>query len=112
MKTLLFKYFVFLVFASPGIIYGNHSKFKGKHTKEKTIKKEFVVNADALLKVNNNYGNLNITSWNENKVVIEVHIKTNGNNEEKVQQKLNEITVDFEANSSMVFAKTIYGETP
>ena len=30
-------------------------KFKGKHTKEKTIRKEFDVNADALLKITNSY---------------------------------------------------------
>lgn len=110
MKTLLFKYLTILILASPGLILANDGNPRGKHTKEKTIKKEFSVNADALLKVNNNYGNLNITSWNENRVVIEVHIKTNGNNEEKVQQKLNEISVDFEASKSVVYARTTYGE--
>jgi len=110
MKTLLFKYIAILMLASPGFILANDGKTRGKHTKEKTIKKEFNVNADALLKINNNYGNLNITSWAENRVVIEVHIKTNGNNEEKVQRKLDEISVDFEASSSMVYAKTTYGD--
>ena len=110
MKTILFKYLTVLLLVSPLFALANNNKPRGKHTKEKTIKKEFSVNSDALLKVNNNYGNLNITSWNENRVVIEVHIKTNGNNEEKVQQKLNEISVDFEASSSMVYAKTRYGE--
>jgi hypothetical protein len=86
----------------------NTGKEKGKYTKEKTIKKEFSVNSDALLKIDNSYGNLNLTSWNEDRVVIEVHIKTNGNNEEKVQRKLEEITVDFEATSSLVSAKTIF----
>jgi hypothetical protein len=81
-----------------------------RFTKEKTIKKEFRVNSDALLKVNNSYGNLTLTSWNENRIVIEVHIKTNGNNEEKVQEKLNEITVDFDASQNMVSAKTIYDD--
>ena len=38
--------------------------------------------------------------------MIEVHIKTNGNNEEKVQKKLEQISIDFEASRSSVFAKT------
>jgi hypothetical protein len=80
----------------------------GRHTKEKTIKKEYSVNSDALLKINNSYGNLNITSWNENRVLIEVHIKTNGNDEERVQEKLNNINIEFEANSSMVSARTVF----
>lgn len=84
--------------------------WKGKYTKEKTIKKEFSVNSDALFKVKNSYGNLNITSWNENRVVIEVHIKTNGNNEERVQERLYEIDVYFENEASLVSARTRFGE--
>jgi hypothetical protein len=99
-----------LLLGSVTNVLANHDKLNGKHTKEKTIKKEFNVNADALLKVNNSYGNLNITSWNENRVVIEVHIKTNGNNLEKVQRKLDDITVEFEANNSMVYAKTQFND--
>ncbi|MGC1516925.1 MAG: hypothetical protein WA810_15230 [Maribacter sp.] len=94
---------LFTIFTS-----ANDQGLNGKHTKEKTIKKEFNVNTNALLKIDNAYGNLNITSWNENRVVIEVHIKTNGNNEEKVQKKLDEITVNFEASQEMVMAKTMF----
>ena len=110
MKTLLFKYIAVLLLVAPLMISANDGKTKGKYTKEKTIKKEFDVNSDALLKINNSYGNLNLTSWNEDRVLIEVHIKTSGNNEEKVQKKLDNITVDFEASSSMVSAKTIFNK--
>ncbi|MDT0608524.1 hypothetical protein [Croceitalea rosinachiae] len=112
MRTLLFKYLILtllmVTFTASATTEGEG--MKGKYTKEKTIKKEFNVNADALLKVKNSYGNLNITSWNENKVVIEVHIKTNGNNEEKVTNRLKEIDVDFENGSSMVSAMTRFGD--
>ena len=63
-----------------------------------------------LLKISNSYGNLNITSWNEDRITIEVHIKTTGDNEDKVQRKLDGITVDFEANSNMVSATTIFNK--
>ncbi len=106
MKTLLYKYIAVLLFVAPTALLANDGKLKGRYTKEKTIKKEYNVNSDALLKINNSYGNLNITSWNENRIVIEVHIKTNGNNEEKVQRKLDGISIDFEASSSMVSART------
>ncbi|MFS4493970.1 hypothetical protein [Maribacter sp. 2308TA10-17] len=110
MKTIQFKFPLLVLLVLPMLLSASDGKLKGKYTKEKTIKKEFDVNSDALLKVNNSYGNLNITSWNENRVVIEVHIKTNGNNEEKVQKKLDGISVDFEASSSMVYAKTNFNE--
>ena len=82
---------------------------KGPFTKEKKIKKEYTVNKDALLKIDNSYGNLNITSWDQDRIEIEVLVRTNGNNEEKVAKKLDEITVDFEASSSMVSASTRIG---
>ncbi|WP_047419884.1 hypothetical protein [Cellulophaga sp. Hel_I_12] len=107
MKKQLYKYPLLLLLIVPLSIFA-HTGVKGKHTKEKSIKKEYAVNADALLKVSNSYGNLNITSWNQDRIVIEVSIKVNGNNEDKVQQKLDEITVAFEANNSMVSARTIF----
>ncbi|WP_222937433.1 hypothetical protein [Cytophaga sp. FL35] len=106
MKLALSKKLTFLLLLLPFLGLTHNGKFKGKYTKEKTIKKEFNVNADALLKVNNSYGNLNLVSWNENRMVIEVHIKTNGNNEEKVAQRLKEITVDFENSPQEVSART------
>ena len=109
MRTIQFKLSLLAIclltsLASPA----NDGQLNGRYNKEKTIKKEYRVNPDALLKINNSYGNLTLTSWNEDRVVIEVHIKTSGNNEEKVQDKLDEITVEFEGNPNMVSAKTIF----
>ncbi len=103
-----YKYITFLFLALSTFAIASEKKMDGKYTKEKTIKKEYNVNSDALLKIDNSYGNLNITSWDKDIILIEVHIKTNGNNEEKVQDKLNEIRVNFEASSDMVYAKTIF----
>tara|TARA_R110000868_G_scaffold45958_1_gene152167 strand:+ start:5673 stop:6764 length:1092 start_codon:yes stop_codon:yes gene_type:complete len=110
MKIQLYKYAFIALLVLPFGLMANNGTLKGKHTKEKKIKKEYAVNSDALLKVTNSYGNLNITSWDENRIVIEVHIKVNGNNEEKVQKKLDEINIDFEASSSIVAARTIFND--
>lgn len=107
MKTILYKSILILFFI-PALTIASHGGWKGKYTKEKKINKEFNVDADALLKIKNSYGNLYVTSWNENRVVIEVHIQTNGNNEEKVQKKLDEIDVVFNASRSIVDAKTTF----
>lgn len=79
---------------------------QGKYTKEKRIKKEYTVNPDVKLVIDNSYGNVNMVSWNENRIVIEVLVKTNGNDEERVKEKLDEIDVNFEGSSSYVSAKT------
>lgn len=113
MRTLLFKYLILTLLLVPFTIIGAAEVGngpKGKYSKEKIIKKEFIVNSDALFKVKNSYGNLNITSWNQDKVRIEVHIKTNGNDEDKVTERLRQIDVDFENTTSLVSAITRFGE--
>lgn len=108
--TKLYSILFILLLAPAFLMATNPTEPKSKHTKEKTIKKSFSVNSDATLKVDNSYGNLNIITWNENKIDIEVTITTDGNNLDKVQQKLDEITVDFKASPSLVFAKTIFNK--
>jgi len=110
MNILQHRYILGLLWLIPIISFSSNDMPGGKHTKEKTIKKEYKVNYDAILKIDNSYGNLNISAWNQDRVTIEVHIKTTGDNEDKVQRKLDEITVDFEASSGMVSATTIFNK--
>ncbi len=107
MKTLYYNIFLFVCIPMLALA-NNHGDLKGKYTKEKTLKKEFSVHKDALLKISNDYGNLDITSWNENRIVMEISIKVSGNNEEKVIKKLESIDVEFEASSQMVSARTTF----
>jgi hypothetical protein len=107
MKTQLLYKAVYLLFLIPTIAFSNND-LKGKYEKEKTIKKEYTVNNNALLKIDNSYGNLDIVTYNGNKIIIEVTIKVSGNDQDKVQKKLNDITVTFNANASLVDAKTIF----
>ena len=120
MKTILSNILIFAVLA-PGLPYFDaneareeciveKNEFNGKHTREKKIKKEFNVSANSNLSIDNSYGNVDITTWDENRVVIEVIIKTNGNDEEKVQEKLEEINVDFDQSSASVSAKTRFSK--
>lgn len=106
MQKIRFKKIIIVFLGCPLLALANGGNPIDKYSKEKTIKKEFDVNSNALLKVDNSYGNLNITSWEQNRVLIEVHIKTSGDNEERVQRKLEEISVDFDASRSVVSART------
>ncbi len=84
---------------------------KGKYTKNKVLKKEYTVNEDATLNITNKYGNIGIATWNENRIVIQVSITTNGDDEEKVEERLEQIDVEFNGNSNNVSAKTIIEKT-
>jgi hypothetical protein len=77
-----------------------------KHEKSKTIKKEYKVNADAKVAINNKYGNLNITTWDKNRVEIEVTITVKGDDLDRIEDKLAGIDVEFETSSSLIYAKT------
>ncbi|MGB3607412.1 hypothetical protein [Psychroserpens sp.] len=110
MQLQLFKFIVFLSLLPIFTFAGINNEINGKHNKEKTIKKDFEVSSNATLKVDNSYGNINITTYEGSTISIEVRIKTNGNDLEDVQEKLNDITVDFSASSSQVSAKTIFSK--
>ncbi|NND62902.1 MAG: hypothetical protein HKN48_06870 [Flavobacteriaceae bacterium] len=97
-----------LLFVLPMLALATNPKFKGKYTKTKTLNKEYTVNSEANVEIDNSYGNIDIVTWSENRVVIEVVITTNGNDEEKVQKKLDNIDVDFSGTASKVIAKTIF----
>jgi hypothetical protein len=108
MKTQqLYKLIILLLI--PAITFAG-DEGKGKYTKNKMINKVFTVNSDATLKINNSYGNLDIATWNENRIEIQVSITTNGNDEEKVQKKLDEITVKFSNSPEWVAAETIFNK--
>jgi len=52
----------------------------------KKIHKEIQVSKDALIEIDNYYGDLNITSWDQDKVVIDVLITVKGKNSKKIKK--------------------------
>jgi len=96
---------VFLFLLVPTLIFANNG-LKGKHTKTKTIKKEFSVSASATVDLDNKYGGIDIQTWDQNKVTLEIIITTKSSNESKAQNKLDDIYIDFENSNSRVYAKT------
>lgn len=97
--TLLFLFFPFITSAN---IDGK------KQEKTKKISKEYKVNADAKVSIDNRYGDLNITTWEKNRVEIEVTIIVKGDDLDQVEERLESIDVAFEASSNFVSAKTIF----
>jgi hypothetical protein len=106
MKTALLYKTVLTFLLVPAFIFANNGQWSGKYTKEKKLHKEYEVSASATVKIDNSYGNIDIVTWNENRVVIDVTITTNGNNEDKVIKKLNEIDVIFDNSPNLVSAIT------
>lgn len=114
MKTTFFKLFVTCLFL-PAVVLANPEApglgRDGKYTKQKRIKKEFKVSPEDLLNIENSYGNLDITTWDQNRVVFEILIETNGNDEERVQKRLEDIQILFKQNPGEVIAETVLDDS-
>ncbi|CAL2104255.1 conserved exported protein of unknown function [Tenacibaculum sp. 190130A14a] len=103
---------IFLFLLIPFVSFAtNDNNGLKKHEKTKTIKKNFSVNSNATVFLKNKYGNLNVTTWNENKVDITVKITVKGNSLSKVEDKLDGIDVIFEASENLVEARTTIEST-
>lgn len=102
MKSIYKITFLFLLF--PFISFANNDE--KKHEKSRVIKKEYKVNKDAKVSIDNKYGHLNVTTWDKNMVEIEVTIIVKGDDLDQVEDRISEIDVYFEASANMVSAKT------
>ncbi|MEM9680753.1 MAG: hypothetical protein AAF901_10560, partial [Bacteroidota bacterium] len=112
MKIQLLSKWVLTLLLVPSIALANVNEIPvaAKHVKEKSIQKTFNVNSNATLKVKNSYGNIDVITWDENRIEFDIIIKVSGNNEDKVNEKLNDIDVEFSSSNDMVSAVTRFGK--
>lgn len=80
-------------------------------SKQKSIKKTYIVNSNAGIDIDNKYGSITVSTWDEDKIDLDITIKVNGPNENWVNEKLNGIDVDITALKSMVTAITKIGNS-
>lgn len=80
-------------------------------TKQKNIKKTYIVNSNAGIDIDNKYGNITVSTWDEDKIDLDITIKVSGGDENWVNQKLNSIDVDVTALKSLVSAVTNIGNS-
>ncbi len=108
MKYIYKLSFLFLLI--PAIVIASNNSGK-KHERDRKVSKTFEVDKDASLTIKNKYGTINVTSWNKNTVQIDVKITVKGNDLDKVEEKLKEVTIDFTSNSNLVEAITRFGNS-
>lgn len=91
--------FIFLLFA--GYAYSQNTK---------EFHEEIDVNSNAEVEIINQFGDVTVVSWDENRVVIDVLVTVKGKNQNKIESKLNEIDIDFILNKNKVIAHTKINE--
>ncbi|MEM8520902.1 hypothetical protein [Flavobacterium sp. PL12] len=96
---------LFFLLIIPFLGYAGETDFN--YSKQKNISKAYTVNSDVTLSIDNSYGNISVTTWNEDKVELDISIKVSGDNEKWVNQRINDIDIDIVALKNLVSATTI-----
>jgi len=104
MKTINYK-LVILLLIIPFLSFSN-GPLRGKYKKTKQVSKTFDAKNSTVLNIKNKYGNVDITTWNNNRIEIEVTITVSGNDEEEIETKLDKIYIDFDDSGNNVHATT------
>lgn len=78
----------------------------GAQTLKKDLHKEYSTTSSSELKLDNQFGKITITDWDQNKVVIDVNIEVTSSDQNIAQKLLDKITVDFKEDGNRIIAKT------
>lgn len=68
----------------------------------KIVEREYQLSNSGELQIENKYGNIDVTGWEQNKVVIKVSIKVNHRKKENAESLLNRINPEFKTGSNYV----------
>ncbi|WP_438978150.1 hypothetical protein [Polaribacter sp.] len=105
MMKSLYKIIVIL-FLVP--VIANANDLKKRHEKSRTVNKGFTITKNGKVNINNKYGDVKITTWNSNKVEIEVTITVKGDDLDNVEERFENIDILFESNANSVSARTTF----
>lgn len=107
MKTLC-NTILFLLL--PALLLANTGD-NGNHKKEKRITKAYLVNSDAGIDIQNSYGSIYVTTWDEDKIELDILIKVSGTDEEWVEKRIASIDIEINALKNLVSAETVIGNS-
>ncbi|MCB9282810.1 MAG: hypothetical protein H6563_01940 [Lewinellaceae bacterium] len=73
----------------------------------KTIKREFSIDPGGLTQFITKYGRLDVKTWDQDRVKVEVTIHVQARSEEDAQKVFDQIRIDFTSSNNLVKAETI-----
>ena len=92
---------IFILFQGKASAYDESSK---------VIKKEYTVNPDAQVLLENKFGQIHCNNWDKNMVSIEIRITVGASSPEKAQKLLDLVTIVSEGTPSNVQIRTVFGK--
>lgn len=73
----------------------------------KAVKREFSIDPAGLTQFITKYGKLDVKTWDQDKVKVDVTIRVQARSEEEAQKVFNQIRIDFTSSANLVKAETI-----
>lgn len=73
---------------------------------KKEMSREFNINSNGVVEIVNKYGNIDVHAWDQSTVKIDVVITVDAKNEEKANQTLDRIKIEFDESSARARAIT------
>ena len=95
---------ILLLLLAPLALMANNVPFK--YSKQKKINRSFNVSPNANFIASNQYGHIYVTTWDENKIVVDIVITVSSNRESVVNKRLDGIDIAFSASQSTVAVET------
>jgi hypothetical protein len=90
-------------------IYGISTGF-GHDEFTRVIKREFTVNPDAQLNIDNRFGKVHCNNWGNDQIQIEITISVEAGDQKTAEKIMDKISFDINGTSTIVNAKTIIEE--
>lgn len=76
----------------------------GAEEVKKTYSESYQVNADAKVHISNEYGNVNVESWEKNQVIIEITVTVDGQSKEDAAKIIDKVDVSISGSTASVEA--------
>lgn len=99
LKISLFLLFFLLLLGIKGV--KAHDEFT------RNIKKDFPVNADAQLIINNKFGEIHCTNWENNTISFDIKITVDAHDQSAANKLMDKINISFSNSPTLVEAKTM-----
>lgn len=88
------------------VLVAKNGTYYQKKDFTKTIKKEYEISIDGLVKLSNRYGKVDLNTWEKDRVKIEVKITVRASSEKLAQNDFDRIEIHFANSPSLVSAET------
>jgi hypothetical protein len=102
-KVFLYKYTFLAV-----LVFGQLAVTAQDFRKNKKETRYFKVGADAELKIQNKYGKIELIPWDKDSIKFEVSIDVRAKKEDKANEIINDIVIEYDSYQSYVESKTTF----